>query len=222
MNSPLSPTEPSSPTIFDVVKNMDDIPELGSDDDLDDNDEAGLEQPTITEEPEELEKVDDHPINEQISRGATATVTQHQDSFDTLPLDIRQFYRNKSVLVTGATGFVGKALLYKLLHSLHQEIDQIYLLIRLGPSHRRLFNPTIRLQEEILSNKVKWIDCCHVFSLTTKWYGYRHSSAYDDKWDLQYSINSSRKKSSLSMGTYWRTISASRQRTVKHLSDTPM
>jgi hypothetical protein len=149
MNSPVSPTEPSSPTIFDVVKNMDDIPELGSDDD--DDDIAGLEQPTITDEPEELEQEDDHPISEQRE---AEPVSQQQDSSDALPLDIRQFYRNKSVLVTGATGFVGKALLHKLLHSLHQEIDQIYLLIRLGPSHRRLFNPTIRLQEEILSNKV--------------------------------------------------------------------
>ncbi|KAI8343680.1 male sterility protein-domain-containing protein [Chlamydoabsidia padenii] len=151
MNSPLSPTEPSSPTIFDVVKNMDDIPELGSDDE----DDPALEtQPTITEEPQELTRDD---INEQVSTAETIPQEkqhpQHDSLTDNLPLDIRHFYRNKSVLVTGATGFIGKALLYKLLHSLHQEIDQIYLLIRLGPSHRRLFNPMIRLQEEILSNK---------------------------------------------------------------------
>jgi fatty acyl-CoA reductase len=38
------------------------------------------------------------------------------------------FYRGKNILITGATGFVGKVLLEKMLRSL--EINRIYLLVR--------------------------------------------------------------------------------------------
>ncbi|KAI8340004.1 male sterility protein-domain-containing protein [Chlamydoabsidia padenii] len=139
VNSPLTSAAPNSPTIFDVVKNMDDMLELGSDDEL------TLDQPT--DEPQDLK---DHSQQQQKEMDSS---TQQQQQQQQSSQDIRQFYLHKSVLLTGATGFVGKACLWKLLHSLHQEIERIYLLIRLGPSHRRLFNPSHRLQEEILSNK---------------------------------------------------------------------
>jgi len=42
---------------------------------------------------------------------------------------IRDFYRGKSILITGSTGFLGKVLLHKLLRECHH-IQKIYLLIR--------------------------------------------------------------------------------------------
>lgn len=43
--------------------------------------------------------------------------------------DIEQFYRGKSVFVTGGTGFVGKAFIEKILRSC-PEVGDIYLLCR--------------------------------------------------------------------------------------------
>ena len=43
--------------------------------------------------------------------------------------EIIEFYKNKSIFITGATGFVGKALLEKLLRSCHH-LNKIYLLVR--------------------------------------------------------------------------------------------
>ncbi|SAM09569.1 hypothetical protein [Absidia glauca] len=155
--SPLTATAPNSPTIFDVVKDMDDMPELGSDDD----DELTLDQPVITGEPEDLaehweQPQEQQPQKQQPQKQQPQEQQQQQDTLEngsSVTQDIRQFYLNKSVLITGATGFIGKACLWKLLHSLHQEVDRIYVLIRLGPSNRRLSNPGLRLQEEVLSNK---------------------------------------------------------------------
>ena len=42
---------------------------------------------------------------------------------------IGQFYRNRSVLVTGGTGFLGKSLIEKLLRSC-PDIDKIFVLLR--------------------------------------------------------------------------------------------
>lgn len=41
---------------------------------------------------------------------------------------IRDFYSGKTILITGATGFVGKFLLEKILRSTH--VDKVYILIR--------------------------------------------------------------------------------------------
>lgn len=43
--------------------------------------------------------------------------------------EIIQFYKNKSIFITGATGFLGKALVEKLLRSCY-DLDKIYLLVR--------------------------------------------------------------------------------------------
>lgn len=43
--------------------------------------------------------------------------------------NIGEFYRDASIFITGGTGFVGKALLEKLLRSC-DNIDSLYLLIR--------------------------------------------------------------------------------------------
>lgn len=43
--------------------------------------------------------------------------------------EIREFYRDKSVFITGATGFLGKVLLEKLLRSC-PEVENVYVLVR--------------------------------------------------------------------------------------------
>lgn len=54
--------------------------------------------------------------------------------------DVLNFYRGTNVLITGATGFMGKVLLEKLLRSC-QDINMIYILVRpkMGKSHVRRF-----------------------------------------------------------------------------------
>jgi fatty acyl-CoA reductase len=42
---------------------------------------------------------------------------------------INEFYNNKTVLITGATGLVGKVIVYKLLRSI-KSIKKVYILIR--------------------------------------------------------------------------------------------
>lgn len=44
-------------------------------------------------------------------------------------MTLKEFFHNKSILVTGTTGFLGKVLLEKILYSL-PEVNTIYILIR--------------------------------------------------------------------------------------------
>jgi fatty acyl-CoA reductase len=62
--------------------------------------------------------------------------------------EIIEFYKNKSIFVTGATGFLGKALIEKLLRSCYH-LDKIYILVR----HKKGKTPTQRL-DEIINCKV--------------------------------------------------------------------
>lgn len=57
---------------------------------------------------------------------------------------IQEFYSGRSVFITGATGFMGKVLVEKLLRSC-PGIDRLFLLIRPAPGKDTLF----RLQELI-------------------------------------------------------------------------
>lgn len=43
--------------------------------------------------------------------------------------EIQKFYKDKKILITGASGFIGKVLLWKLLNSCSL-VDTIYVLIR--------------------------------------------------------------------------------------------
>jgi len=61
---------------------------------------------------------------------------------------ISEFYAGRSVLITGASGFIGKQLVEKLLRSC-PDIDKIYLLLR----STRFHDPPARLQY-ILSSPV--------------------------------------------------------------------
>ena len=72
-----------------------------------------------------------------------------QDYLKTMAVTIPEFYAGRSVLITGATGFVGKALIEKLLRSCPQ-IGQLYLLIRPLKDN----NAQLRLQE-LLKGEVR-------------------------------------------------------------------
>jgi fatty acyl-CoA reductase len=55
---------------------------------------------------------------------------------------VAEYYKNKSIFVTGATGFLGKALIEKLLRSCYG-LDKIYILVR--PKKGKL--PSERIDE---------------------------------------------------------------------------
>lgn len=56
--------------------------------------------------------------------------------------EIGEYYKNKSILITGATGFIGKVLIEKLLRSCG-DLKVIYVLVRTKKGH----NPRHRLNE---------------------------------------------------------------------------
>ena len=62
--------------------------------------------------------------------------------------DIEQFYHGRSIFITGATGFMGKVLLEKLMRSC-PGIERFYLLMRSS----RGKSPDLRLQE-LANNQV--------------------------------------------------------------------
>lgn len=64
--------------------------------------------------------------------------------------DISEWYAGRSVLVTGATGFMGKVLVEKLLRSC-PKLRKIYILIRT----KKGIAPDQRLQKEILNAEVR-------------------------------------------------------------------
>ena len=71
----------------------------------------------------------------------------HLENLDSNKLvinDIASYYANKSILVTGATGYLGKVLAEKLLRSC-SDLKKIYLLIR----HKKGKKPSERLEEII-------------------------------------------------------------------------
>ncbi|KAG0165159.1 hypothetical protein DFQ30_008902 [Apophysomyces sp. BC1015] len=93
---------------------------------------------------------------------STAATLLHPDDLpvtnNTMNLDMKgpvfDFYRHKGILLTGVTGFVGKAVLWKLISSLGESMGKIYVLIRSGGNKRhKLGRPADRIQNEIIQNK---------------------------------------------------------------------
>ncbi len=69
-------------------------------------------------------------------------------------MQIREFLRGKSILITGATGFLGKPLVEKILHDV-PDIEQIYLLIRpKAKSNGEVITAADRLRSELLTSDV--------------------------------------------------------------------
>ena len=70
-------------------------------------------------------------------------------SLDDGTMSVNEFYKNKSILITGASGFVGKVLVEKLLRDCHG-ISSIFVLLRskLGSDSRQ------RLNDQILNSVV--------------------------------------------------------------------
>ena len=56
--------------------------------------------------------------------------------------EIAEYYKNKSILITGGTGFIGKVLIEKLLRSCY-DLKTIYVLVR----SKKGVNPQSRLNE---------------------------------------------------------------------------
>lgn len=67
---------------------------------------------------------------------------------------MNEFYRNRSILITGSTGFIGKVLIEKLLHSFI-EIKQIYLIIRGSkPNDRFKTSSMERFTKQVLGSPI--------------------------------------------------------------------
>lgn len=118
-------------------------------------DEPQTPVPTTSVTPEESTIPDD---------ASNSTLTPESLNDDTKPIIMNEsdfqgpvidFYKNKNILLTGVTGFIGKAILWKLIQSLRQDIGQIYILIRSGSIKRsKIGRPEERLRNEIFNNKV--------------------------------------------------------------------
>ncbi|CAO3655153.1 unnamed protein product [Mucor hiemalis] len=117
-------------------------------------DEPQTPVPTTSVTPEESTIPDD---------ASNSTLTPESLNDDTKPIIMNEsdfqgpvidFYKNKNILLTGVTGFIGKAILWKLIQSLRQDIGQIYILIRSGSIKRsKIGRPEERLRNEIFNNK---------------------------------------------------------------------
>lgn len=65
---------------------------------------------------------------------------------------MKAYYSNKTILITGATGFVGKAILWQLLKEAGDVIDKVYVLIR--PKRIPAGGPSQRILDEIINTPV--------------------------------------------------------------------
>ncbi|CAO3636392.1 unnamed protein product [Mucor hiemalis] len=110
----VTPTTPDSPTVFDVVKEIEN------------------REPFIEDE-------------------ASHAIDDDDDDVVYQPKTIKTFYNQKCILITGASGFIGKAVLWKLFQLLGNSVDKIFVLLRKSRQHQR--SAKDRLHDDILSNK---------------------------------------------------------------------
>ena len=52
-----------------------------------------------------------------------------EDTLNSHPLNVKEYYRGKNILLTGSTGFVGKVILEKLLRSCPM-LNHVYVMVR--------------------------------------------------------------------------------------------
>jgi hypothetical protein len=69
--------------------------------------------------------------------------------------EIVEFYNGKSIFITGATGFLGKCLIEKLLRSC-VHVDKIYLLVRpkKGKTSKQRLDEIVKCKVNIILNKI--------------------------------------------------------------------
>ncbi|KAK4513527.1 uncharacterized protein ATC70_005529 [Mucor velutinosus] len=130
----VTPNSPDSPTVFDVVKEM----------------EENSAQPfDETELEEQLD--DENSSTKRKNKRESFSIDDDDDdhSGHSTKKSIKSFYHQKCILITGASGFIGKAVLWKLIHSLYDSVDKIFILLR----QNRQRSANGRLQDDILSNK---------------------------------------------------------------------
>ncbi|CEP18814.1 hypothetical protein [Parasitella parasitica] len=132
----VTPTSPDSPTVFDVVKEI----------------EANSAQPF--DEAELEAQLDDSNNSNSKSKRESFSIDDDDDDHDAHAnkKSIKSFYTQKCILITGASGFIGKAVLWKLIQSLYDFVDKIFILLR----QNRQRSASGRLQDDILSNKVRF------------------------------------------------------------------
>lgn len=83
----------------------------------------------------------------------TPVTTQTQTPPGAPPASIPAYYADKTVLVTGATGFLGKALVEKILRSLPQ-LRRLYVLIRPKERQNRTLSADERFWTEVLKSSI--------------------------------------------------------------------
>jgi FlaA1/EpsC-like NDP-sugar epimerase len=92
-------------------------------------------------------------ISESLNNDDTKPIVMDESDFQG---PVIEFYKNKNILMTGVTGFIGKAILWKLIQALRQDLGYIYILIRSGSIKRsKIGRPSERLRNEVFNNKVK-------------------------------------------------------------------
>lgn len=127
----VTPTTPDSPTVFDVVKEIEN------------------REPFIEDEALDLTESKDNKATHSRSHA----IDDDDDDVVYQPKTIKTFYNQKCILITGASGFIGKAVLWKLFQSLGDSVDKIFVLLRKSRQHQR--SAKDRLHDDILSNKVR-------------------------------------------------------------------
>ncbi|KAI8329604.1 male sterility protein-domain-containing protein [Choanephora cucurbitarum] len=92
--------------------------------------------------------------NSTIAPDDSVNEQDYQPTLSEFKGPIVDFYRHKNILMTGVTGFVGKAVLWKLIKALQEDIGQIYILVRSGSIKKsKIGRPSERLRNEIFNNK---------------------------------------------------------------------
>lgn len=130
-----------------------------------------IEEP-ITPTPTDLSIISSSTTESTLPDDSESSTTSHSTYIpESINDDLRPFhidehdfqgpviesFKNKNILMTGATGFIGKAILWKLIQALRQDLGNVYILIRSGSIKRsKIGRPSERLRNEIFNNKVKY------------------------------------------------------------------
>lgn len=117
-----------------------------------------IEEPSkkLAEEPAK-EIIEESVMNRAKAHTLTNGKAANSDFTKELSGPVLDFYKHKNILMTGATGFIGKTILWKLIQSLQHNLGRVYILIRSGSNKRsKIGRPAERLKNEIFNNKVRF------------------------------------------------------------------